>query len=521
MTITSSVVLPPLHPFTGMDVPSALAARAERFGDRPFLVWEPGVGTSGRTWTYGELAAEVDVVAAGLAARGVGRGDPVLVLLENSPAFLLTWFACARLGAVAVDTNTRFATEELRYALDKTGAVGIVTHEHLVERVQPVVGDRWLVTIDEASATCLALAGDPGSVPERIPDPGAALCVQFTSGTTSRPKAVLYTHANALWGARVGASHAHLGPDDVVLVYAPLFHTAALSWQTLATFWVGGTVVLLPKYTASRFWEISLRHRCTHTNLLGITIQTLSAQPVPEHSYRSWQFGREVPALEDRYGVRLLNCWGMTEVVTNVVVGDLGFPDEPGAIGRVTPEYTGRVVRADGTDADVGEPGELVVGGVRGLSLFAEYVDDPDATAEAFDGQGGFRTGDVVRLLPGGAIQFVNRAKDMLKVGGENVASAEIERVLMALPGVVGAAVVGRRDPILDEVPVAFLVARDVGDPTSFADDAIAHCRAHLADFKVPRAVHLVDELPESMLGKINKHALRERIEPAEAPLPR
>jgi crotonobetaine/carnitine-CoA ligase len=508
--ITTDVALPAVHPFTGMDVNTALAARAARIGDDPFLVWESGLGEP-TSWTYREFAGEVDRVAAGLVARGVLAGDAVALLLENSPAFLFCWFACARIGAVAIDTNTRYAADELRHAFDLTGAVGAVTHGHLLDRLADSgAALSWTVTIDEATGTCPALRADPATLPERAVDPGAPLCVQFTSGTTSRPKAVLFTHANALWGGRVGAAHSRYAADDTVLVYGPLFHTAALSWQTLSMFWVGGKIVLLPKFTASRFWEISLRHRCTQTNLLGIMMKTLAEQPVPEHHYRAWQFGLEVPALAEHFRVPLSNAWGMTEVVTQAIVNDPDEPVDDGAIGRAALEYQVRVTLDDGRDAAIGEAGDLRIGGVRGLSIFAEYLDDPVATAEAFDARGYFLTGDRVVQLPSGALQFVSRAKDMLKVGGENVAAGEIERVLAGVPEITGAAVVGRPDPILDEVAVAFVTVLPGADEEAVRRNAIEACAAQLADFKVPRHVYVVDELPEALLGKISKAALRD-----------
>jgi carnitine-CoA ligase len=510
MPITTDAELPAVHPFSGMDVNTALADRVARFGERRFLVWESGRSET-TAWTYGEFAGEVERVAAGLAERGVERGDAVLLLLENSPAFLFCWFACARLGAVAIDTNTRYAADELHHALQLTGAVGAITHEHYLDRLTDSGIDLgWVATIDGDTGTCPTLHGAPATVPIPSPDPGAPLCVQFTSGTTSRPKAVLFTHANALWGGRVGAAHARFAPDDVVLVYGPLFHTQALSWQTLSTFWVGGTVVLLPKFTASRFWEISLRHRCTQTAVLGIMLQTLGDQDVPDHQYRAWQFGMERPELAERFGVRLFNAWGMTEVVTQPIINDYDFPGDLGAIGRAALEYQVRVAREDGTDASVGEAGDLLIGGVRGLSLFTEYLNDPVATAEAFDERGYFRTGDRVVSLPSGALQFVSRAKDMLKVGGENVAAGEIERVLLAVPGITSAAVVGRPDRILDEVGVAFVTVTADADHDVVIADALAACAARLADFKVPRDVYVVDELPESLLGKVAKAALRD-----------
>lgn len=512
MAITTAITLPAVHPFVGSDIARALAERAERFAERTFVVWEPlAPGAEPARFTYAQFAVEVDRVAAGLHARGVQRGDALMLLLDNSPAFLFAWFACARLGVVAVDTNTRYSADELSYAFAKTGAVGVLTHEHLRSRVESCETGAWIVTIDDTTGLCPALVGDLAHLPAPVPpDPAAPLCLQFTSGTTSRPKAVLYTHANALWAARVGASHSRLTRDDVLLVYAPLFHTMALSWQTLSAFWVGASIVLLPKFTASRFWEISQRHRCTATSLLGIMMQTLGDQPVPEHSYKVWNFGLETPAIEDRYGVRLYNAWGQTEVVTRVLINNVDIPADQGAIGRATPEYPVRVVRDDGGDTAIGETGDLVVGGVRGLSLFAEYLGDPAATAEAFDERGYFRTGDRVRVLPSGAIQFVTRAKDMLKVGGENVAAAEIERVLMTVPGITAAGVVGRRDRILDEVPVAFIVAPADSDRDALAAFALAQCREQLADFKVPRRIYFLDALPEATLGKVAKGELRQ-----------
>jgi carnitine-CoA ligase len=508
--ITTDVTLPAVHPFTGMDVNTALAERAARIGDDTFLIWESGQGEPA-SWTYREFAAEVDRVAAGFVARGVVAGDAVVLLLENSPAFLFCWFACARVGAVAIDTNTRYVADELRYALDLTGAVGAVTHAHLLDRLADSGATlSWTVTVDEATGTCPELQTDPSTLPETAVDPGAPMCVQFTSGTTSRPKAVLFTHANALWGGRVGAAHGRYAADDTALVYGPLFHTQALSWLTLSTFWAGGRVVLLPKFTASRFWEISLRHRCTQTNLLGIMMKTLAEQPVPEHHYRAWQFGLEMPALAEHFGVRLFNAWGMTEVVTQAIVNDPDFPVDDGAIGRAALEYEVRIARADGSDAAIGEAGDLLIGGVRGLSIFAEYLNDPIATAEAFDERGYFQTGDRVMQLPSGALQFVSRAKDMLKVGGENVAAGEIERVLAGVTGITGAAVVGRPDPVLDEVAVAFVTVRPGTDEDAVRRDAIEVCTARLADFKVPRDVFVVAELPESLLGKIAKAALRD-----------
>ena len=204
-------------------------------------------------------------VAVGLRARGVCDGDAVMLLLENTPAFLMCLFACAQIGAVSVNTNTRYTADELDHAVSLTGPVGVITHESLepsLVSVRERLG--WIATIDELSGTPRTLFDDSAPLPPRTPDPAAPLCIQFTSGTTSRPKAALFTHANALWGGQVGSSNVALRHDDIALVFAPLFHTGGFSWNFLSTFWAGGTVVLMPKFSATRFWEVSCRHRCTH-----------------------------------------------------------------------------------------------------------------------------------------------------------------------------------------------------------------------------------------------------------------
>jgi carnitine-CoA ligase len=508
MTITTAVQLPTVHSFVGQDVTTALAERVGRRGEHPFFVWEPGPEGVAASWSYADFATDVDRTAAGLVERGVRAGDAVMLLLDNSPAFAICWFACARLGVVAVDTNVGYKPDELAHALEVTRPVGVITDANLAARCRPLLDSEWLVTVDQRTGTCPALFGDPARLPAHSADPSAPMCIQFTSGTTARPKAAVYTHANILWGARISSAHTQITESDTFFVFMPMFHTAALLWHFMATFWAGGTVVVAPKYSASRFWEISLAHRCTQTMPLGITFATLSSQPVPDHQYRIWQFAVEFPPLEEQYRVRMVGAWGMTEVLTNVLVGTVAQPADPGAIGRLSPEYLVRITDDQGQDVPTGVDGELRVHGVRGLSLFAEYLGDPGATADAFDEAGFFRTGDCVRLLPSGCIQYVTRLKDMLKVGGENVASAEIERVCMQVPGITAAAVVGRRDAFLDEVPVAFVVA-----PGGAADDVIAEvldaCTAQLASFKVPRSVHILDELPESLIGKIAKAELR------------
>jgi crotonobetaine/carnitine-CoA ligase len=511
-----------LHPFVGMDVMTLLERRVATRGDHPYLIWDPPGETGPRTWTYAEFADEVAAVAAGLAARGVKAGDRILIHLVNCPEFMFAWFACARLGAVAVTTNTRSAGDELSYYAADCEAVGAITqpaHSALVDSCAPDL--RWLVCtthdgglepdsgrLPDRASSFDSLRDDPGSAPRIAVDPLAPMSVQYTSGTTSKPKGVLWTQANALWGGQVSSAIEGLRPDDVHYVCNPLFHTNALSYSMLASMWTGSSMVLVPKWSTSRFWEVSLRHGCTYICIIAFTYRAIIGLEVPAGSrYRLMALGVCDLPTDAQLGVKTLGWWGMTETVSLPIAGDPHLPNTPMSLGRPVPQYEIAVVHEDGSPIAPGETGTLLVKGVQGVSLFAEYLNQPEATASSFDERGWFDSGDLVTLLPDGHLVFEGRAKDMLKVGGENVAASEVERVIEGVGGVEEAAVVGQPHDMLDEVPVAFVIAPAGGD---IVGAIVKACEESLADFKVPRAVYLVDDLPRAGLGKVNKVLLRE-----------
>src|SRR5271166_1668356 len=507
-------------PFAGQDIRTLLRAQAVARRDKTFLIWAPFEG-DGQSWTYGEFVARAEGVAAGLWRRGVRPGDRVLIHLENCPEGLLAWFGCGILGAVAVTTNARSSVDELGYFAAHSRAVGAVTQPKfraLLSDAAPGLSFAAVTDTDCGDAPAAppaagerfaALDADPALLPPRAADPAAPFGVQYTSGTTSRPKAVLWTHANALWGARVSAAHEELREDDVHLVTMPLYHTNAQCYSVLATLWAGGAIVLQPRFSASRFWPAALAHGCTWTSIVPFCAKALLAHEVPPaHSFRHWGNAYCAPPEDQHFRVRTIGWWGMTETVTHGIVGLCGFNNAPLSMGRPAPEYELRLLNDAGIAAEPGEPGNLAIRGVRGLSLFAEYLDDPAATAAAFDADGFLLTGDRALRDADGFFYFADRAKDMLKVGGENVSAAEIERVIIAVAGVREVAVVGRPDPFLDEVPVAFLLATDPADPT-LVERVTAACAQSLAGFKQPREVRLLEEFPRVTLEKVSKSQLR------------
>ena len=496
----------PLTHFDGFDMWRLLTLRAEARPDHPWLVWRPFDGP-GRTWTYRDFVADAARVAAGLAKAGARRGDRILIHAHNCPEMLLTWFACARIGAVAVSTNARLAGDEVAYVREKVSPVLGVTQPDLAGIVAAACPGLRLYVAEQNFA---ALLNAGGEAPVEHDLTMAPLAIQFTSGTTSRPKGAVFTHANALWGARVGAAHMELTQDDVSLVYLPLFHIVGLSWITLATLWAGGTIVVQPRFSASRFWPVSVECGCTFTVIMPFAWKALDKMEQPRHRYRLWNHGAVDGDLARRYGVRVNASWGMTEVVTEGTVSHPSLPCAEGGLGRPASEYQIRVVDDAGNQVAAGETGNLEVRAQRGVGLFLEYFGDPGATAAAFTPDGFFRTGDLVTRLADGSLRYATRAKDMLKVGGENVAAAEIERAIVAVAGVAEAAVVGRTHDFLAEVPVAFVtVEESVTDRAALVTAIEAACAANLADFKRPRAVHLLDELPRSVNNKVAKGQLR------------
>ena len=512
-------------PFAGLDVPWLLNMRAEVRRDHPFLIWAP-FDAPARKWSYGEFHDRVGALAAGLVRRGIRHGDFVLIHLDNCIEAMLAWFACVELGAVAVTTNTRSAAAEIGYFAGHCGAVAAITQPAYAELVAASCKSlRWIAVIShDAGVPAKAvtrndgfeqLFADSADRPRRVTDPLAPCSVQYTSGTTSRPKAVLWTHANALWGAKVNAAHQDLHASDVHQTYLPLFHTNALAYSMLASLWVGATCVIQPRFSASRFWRVAIEHGCTWTSTIPFCMKALLEHEIPRnHKFRLWGTAVNDPPAFAAFGVKIIGWWGMTETITHGITGEVDQPNMPMSIGRAAAEYAIRITDDDGRPTQVGGTGNLSIKGTPGLSLFREYLHNETATRESFDEHGYFLTGDRVTRLEHGYIKFGDRAKDMLKVGGENVAASEIEQVIAVVPGVREAAVVGKKHPMLDEVPVVFIIPQSGVEKLSqdLHDSVMATCRNNLADFKVPHEIRFVDEMPRSTLEKVAKAELRKML---------
>ncbi len=286
----------------------------------------------------------------------------------------------------------------------------------------------------------------------------------------------------------------------------------AQTWAFFSVLGVGATAVLMPKWSQSRFWTTVVQHGVTHVSVLPFVMAALASPDRPtDHRLRVGVFGFVMADLDRLYGISVYAAYGMTETVTHAITGKPAEKLPTRSMGHVTPGYEIAVVDKEAGElcAD-GQMGELWLRGTRGVQLFLEYHDNPEANAKAFE-DGWFKTGDMVTMGAGGNVFYQERDKDLLKVGGENVSAKQVEDIIVALPAVQSVAVVAKHHEFLSEVPVAFVIAAPGDhDHTMVAAEIVATCTQKLAPFKVPRAVYFVESFPTGTLDKLLKNKLRE-----------
>jgi carnitine-CoA ligase len=380
---------------------------------------------------------------------------------------------------------------------------------------------------DFVPAVSAAQSSDRIVVPDFPPDapspdfdagrvsPRDVAAVLYTSGTTSRPKGVLVTHANYLHAGTVVAKHLQVSPDDRWLVVLPLFHANAQYYSSMSALIAGASIAVMARFSASRWAQQAARHSATLASLFAAPIRMILGQPGSPtdavNNLRAVIFSQNVTdsqlqQFESRFGAPLLQLYGMTETIAPPILNPLHGERRNMSLGQPTLGARLRVVDVAGHDVPAGTTGELLVHGRPGVTLMAGYLDDEDATAAALKG-GWLRTGDNVRVDPDGYIHFVDRAKDMIKRAGENIAAGEIEAVVNAHPAVFECAVVGVPDELRDEAIKLFVVTK--AGAAASQDEILAWCEERLAKFKVPSFIEFTDALPRTPVGKIRKDVLR------------
>jgi crotonobetaine/carnitine-CoA ligase len=496
---------------------SALEDKARRFPDQPFLSFESAAGEDAAVgsarWTWREFDADVNRVAHLLLARGLRHGDKFNLHLGNCPEFLLYWMAAAKTGTVMVPTNPVSTADEIEYILGHSEARLAITEP---QYAAPVHAARprcpALLDVIECRPLDPLVSGLPPTPPDAHVAPLDLISMQYTSGTTSKPKGVLLTHANYIYGGEAMSKAMRVGPADRHLIVLPLFHAGAQLHAFLPMLLAGGSVALMERFSATRFVEQATRHEATLAALFAAPIRMLLAQPrTPRDgqtrlravSYAQNVTPQQFEEWHERFRAPLMQIWGMTETMSLPLMQPLDLPRKPLSMGMPVLGYECKVVDPSGKEVPQGTVGELIVSGVPGVSLMKGYFKNEKATAETLR-DGWLHSGDQAFMDEDGCFFFVDRKKDMIKRAGENVSASEVEETLKEHPAVFDAAVVAIPDPIRDQAIKAYVILKDGAAATG--DELIAWCRGRLSAFKVPEVVEFRDVFPRTSVGKIQKH---------------
>ena len=496
---------------------AVLDHHACRSPERAITVFE------GERTTYAQMAERSAALAAGLGERGVGRGSVVGLLSYNCPEFLETIFAANHLGGIAMPINWRLAAPEVRYILEHSEACALVCDASLVELANDAtedLGDALLrVCISDPApdgwtslAELRAIAAEPARVAATADDVHRLM---YTSGTTGRPKGVMITHANVAWKNFAHIVEFGFTSADLGLACGPLYHVGALDLTTTSLIAAGATTIIHRAFDAAAVVDELERSRVTTVWLAPAMVNAIMALPdLAERDLSSVRViingGEKMPIpLIERIQRTFPSAWfadayGLTETVSGDTFLDRdSLVTKLGSVGRPCLHTELDIWDEQGTPVAAGSPGEIVM---RGPKVFKGYWRDADATSAAFAG-GWFHTGDIGVRDEDGYYFIVDRLKDMIVSGGENIAGSEVERVLYEHASVLEAAVVGRPHDRWGEVPVAFVVLRP--GATATEEELTMHCSAQLARFKVPAAVTFLDALPRNPSGKVLKRDLR------------
>ncbi|MDH5354656.1 MAG: AMP-binding protein [Gammaproteobacteria bacterium] len=521
-----------------MNLSQLVADRAKQYKDKPFLLFErqPVTATSAtsaialfqQTLTFQELDDRVNQACHYLSGLGLSRGDVFNLHLPNCPGFIILWFAAARLGAVMMPTNVLSSAAELAYLIDHSNStVSFTTADHLTALRQCqreggclksiILCDPYTDTPDEKSfeAQLPAQALTPWNNPVSDTD---MVAIMYTSGTTSKPKGVMVSHANYLTAGQTVADAVELGEHDRQFVVLPLFHGNAQYYSIMSALLRGASAALMDRFSASRYFDRCIEYNCTVASLFAAPMRMILAQqnnPAQRDNrlriviYAQNLTGQQMQDWQRRFDAPLAQIWGMTETMGPPLMNPLHGERRNWTVGKPSGNYEIALVDESGKSVKTGQEGEIIVKGIPGRTIMAGYFKNPLATAETIR-DNWLHTGDNAVRDEEGFYRFVDRKKDMIKRSGENISAGEVENVLLQHPAVFECAVIGLPDAIRDESIVAVVVPKQ-GQSVE-ADTLIEFCADRLASFRVPQQVVFSETLPKTSVGKIQKHLIRDGL---------
>ncbi len=474
-----------------------------------------------RRYSYAEFETAVLRCGAMLAEQGIRKGDVVSLLLPNSAEYIIGYFACWSLGALAGPVNSLLKAEEIAYVMSNSEAKAILVHVDFLPIIESIRSDlpnlNTVIKFDNEAETTLNCKAE---LPDIELDSDDDAIIIYTSGTTGKPKGCLLTHGNVIANARQISEWLNFTAQDRLLTIMPLFHMNAVSVTTMSALYAGGSTVVSPKFSASRFWQIISDYQITSFGSVATMLSMLLSnypEGVPEGLHtdqlRFAMCGSApVPAetlkrFEETFNCLVIEGYGLSESTCRSTFNP---PDQRRRAGSCGIPIGNEMKVVDDEDNEVpdGQLGEIVL---RGDNILKGYYKNEDATATAFR-NGWFHTGDIGYRDDDGFYYIVDRKSDMIIRGGENIYPREIDEVLYQHPAVAAAATIGVPDTLYGEEVAAFVVLKEGN--SCHADELIKFCRLHLADFKCPKTIRIVEEIPKGPTGKLLKRELAKEFAP-------
>lgn len=496
-----------------MNIADALERNRLFFPDHEAIVYD------GQVWTYRRFWEEACRLGSALRSLGVNRGDKVCVFLTNCPEFILTYYACQKIGAVCVSISSMSKADEVAYMVGDSEGVVLVTEEGLLPQVPArdrIPGVRTVVSVDGSGGDrqwAEFLASGSPELPTVYSDRDEGAAIIYTSGTTGKPKGVVLTHGNVVSNTNATKYMCDMRPDDRAICFLPIYHSFAQNFIFNSVVQAACTLVLHKKFELDAILESLQRDRITRWYAVPAIYIMVLNDPRADQAMKTVRYsfsaassmpGEVARRWKERFGLTVVEGYGLTET-TPFSTYNHEFRHKEGSVGTAVMNVEIRIADPEGNEVPRKDLGEIWI---KGPNVMKEYYRKPEATAEAVV-NGWLRSGDIGYMDEEGYVFIVDRLKDMIDSAGLKVWPREVEEILYAHPNVRECAVIGVPHPVFGESVKALVALRQPGKTT--AEELIAHCKAHLADYKAPRIVEFLDELPKNPTGKILKRELRDR----------
>ena len=502
------------------NIAALLTDRVKKAPEKVFLFSE----ADGRQFSYAQFAAAVERAAAMLQSHGISKGDVVSLLMPNSAEYIIAYFACWRLGALAGPVNSLLKDDETQFVMHNSEAKAVLVASEFLERIENIKGElphlKSVITFDDEAEATRKFANVSSQVSRQDAcAPSDDAIIIYTSGTTGKPKGCLLTHGNLIANARQISEWLSFSESDRLLSIMPLFHMNAVSVTTMSALYAGGSTVISPKFSASKFWNVISEYEITSFGSVA-TMLSMLLNTYPEgvpaglktDQLRFAMCGSApVPAevmkkFEETFNCPVIEGYGLSESTCRSTFNPPDDRRRPGSCGLSIGNEM-KIVDEDDREVPDGELGEIVL---RGENILKGYFKNPEANERAFR-NGWFHTGDVGYRDKDGFFFIVDRKTDMIIRGGENIYPREIDELLYEHPAVAAAATIGVPDPLYGEEVAAFIVLKNGTKVTE--QELIDYCKSKLADYKCPKTVRFVEDIPKGPTGKLLKRELAKQFQ--------